>query len=262
MRILLTGHTGYIGSHLLKSLRSLSDEFDIFVWDKNLGDLLDMERFAKALEKIKPDIAVLCAWQTTRTLNYEFDPKHHSWPSILEWQVNLSKAHNVFPVVFGSVADSFTCVESAYAQSKALLRFKLRELIDVGEISYLRLHYVLDEVDERPRIVKHVRDSIKKNINFFPNDPKGYVDYIHIDDVIAAIHLVICNRISGVVNICSGVERNAFSIAKVEYLRSERTYRDSHRAKSRISQLSVPHPSLIRLNWWPERTSHYFKGAI
>lgn len=258
MKILLTGHNGYIGSRLLKSLNIYANDCVIFVWDKNFGDLFDTERFASALELIKPDIAILCAWQSTRPLDYEFDPRHFAWPRILELQVKILKANNVFPIVFGSVADTFASVKDAYTQSKIELRRRLQVSIDCMEISYLRPHYVLDEIEERPRIVKGIRASIEEARDFLPNNPDGYADYIHINDVISAIHLVVFHKIAGIVNISSGIERNAFSIAQIEYFRSGKSYKYAHQAKSRRSELSRPHPSLISLNWRPETTSQYF----
>lgn len=258
MKILLTGHNGYIGSRLLKSLNVYLNDCDIFVWDKNFGDLFDTERFANVLELIKPDIAILCAWQSTRPLDYEFDPRHYNWPRILELQVKILKAKDVFPIVFGSVADTFASVKDAYTQSKIELRRRLKVSIDCMEISYLRPHYVLDEIEERPRIVKGIRAAIEEARDFFPNNPNGFADYIHINDVISAIHLVVFHKIAGMVNISSGVERNAFSIAQIEYFRSGKTYKYMHQAKNRSSDLSRPHPSLISLNWWPEATSQYF----
>ena len=258
MKILLTGHNGYIGSRLLKSLNVHANDCDIYVWDKNFGDLFDTERFANALELIKPDIAILCAWQSTKPLDYEFDNRHYNWPCILELQVKLLKANDVFPIIFGSVADAFASVKDAYTQSKIELRRRLQESIDCMEITYLRPHYVLDEIEERPRIVKGIRACIEEGSDFFPNNPNGYADYIHINDVISAIHLVVFHKIAGIVNISSGIERNAFSIAQVEYFRSGKPYKYMHQAKSRGSELSRPHPSLISLNWWPETTSQYF----
>lgn len=259
MKILLTGANGYIGSRVLNHLRNRSVPWKLFEWTREFGNLLSCEDFRSTLLNIKPDLAILSAWQTTQELNYELNPKHLAWTDFIISQVKICIESGVRPFVIGTVVDSQNSSSlSSYALAKYKLRILLNQYIESQEVTYLRLHYVLDEMSGKPRLLRDIQDHIARYQIFIPRNQTSFLDYIHIQDIVSAIEVAISQDYRGEIEICSGISRNTYAVANSAYLRAGLYYPHGHLAIEIEEGFPKPYPKLCNRGWKPFNTNLYF----
>ncbi len=185
MHIMLTGHRGYIGSHLLKRLRKnnsivgfdLQDGQDLF--DCNLSENFDLIIHLAGQSGVRESIN---------------DPA-------IYWRNNVEVSKRIFArypdtrIMFASSSSAYEPDLNPYAASKYIVEENAERYIDTLA---MRFHTVYDD---KPRKGMFIQKLIDGELEYVTNH---YRDFIHIEDLCDAIELLIQSRYSGTVDIGTG----------------------------------------------------------
>jgi nucleoside-diphosphate-sugar epimerase len=232
MKILLTGATGFIGSHLARLLVNQGDEVYALVragsnlWRiKDIeaqlhvvqGDLLALEQMSAALENIRPEVCIHAAW--------DVEPGRYLTAlenlSMLSASLHLaSKLADMgcqrfvgigtcfeYDLSVGYLAEeSLTKPQTLYAASKLALQMVTEQLANITGMSvvWLRLFYQYGPYENRQRLVPAVICSLLQNQVVKVTKGTQIRDFLHVEDVVEAIWAVTQSNLSGPVNIGSG----------------------------------------------------------
>lgn len=232
MNILLTGATGYIGSHIAQSLvlsghklyatcreKSVYDKCTRFV-NHVLWLNQDKEDWKKGLENIEIDLLIHSAWDgisaenrnnwNVQLTNFQFSK------AIIDFSLQL-KVKRI--VCLGSQAEygefNYKVTENeipypldAYGAVKLMTLFYLRSLAINRNIEWywLRVFSIIGENENESWLLPQVISKLLKGDSINLTEGKQCYDYLYIEDFILRINKVINNPInnSGVYNICSG----------------------------------------------------------
>ncbi len=185
MHIMLTGHRGYIGSHLLKRLTKnnsvvgfdLKDDQDLF--DCNLNEKFDLIIHLAGQSGVRESIN---------------DPAIY-WRNNVEVSKRLFARYPDTRIMFASSSSAYEPDLNPYAASKYLVEENAERYIDTLA---MRFHTVYDN---NPRKGMFIQKLIDRELEYVTNH---YRDFIHIDDLCDAIELLIKSRYSGTVDIGTG----------------------------------------------------------
>ena len=194
MHIMLTGHRGYIGSHLLKRLKKNHSivGFDLKDgWDRdnlnNSQDLLTCE-----LPEEFDLIIHLAGKSGVRESIY--DPAIY-WRNNVEVSKRLFERYPNTRIMYASSSSAYEPDLNPYAASKYCVEEAAERNVDTLG---MRFHTVYDH---NPRKGMFVQKLIDGELEYVTDH---YRDFIHIDDLCDAIELLIKSRYSGTVDIGTG----------------------------------------------------------
>jgi nucleoside-diphosphate-sugar epimerase len=231
MKILLTGATGFIGSAFLKLALRRSFQVAALV---RPGKLQPDERFQhpnliwiegtladapwEKIAAFQAEVCVHAAWITEPEIYLE-SPENRRY---LQWSIDFLKCAiksgiNRF-LVLG------TCIEyqigeeilseeqtpldpkTLYAQCKNDLRKTLREDPAFRELSLCwgRVFYPFGAGEHPARLCSSLIRRLKENQKVFLRTPDSIKDYIHVEDLAAALLTIIESRFSGAINLGTG----------------------------------------------------------
>lgn len=232
MKVLLTGATGFIGSHLARLLVKQGCEVyalvrpgsnlwrikDIeaqlhLVW----GDLLNLDQVQVQLKAVKPELCIHAAWYVEPG-RYLMAPENIS---ILQASLNL--VSQLIALKCPRFVGLGTCFEydlsagylseksplkphTLYAASKLALQIVLEQMASTTEMKsvWLRLFYQYGPFENKQRLVPSVICALLQNRVVQVTKGEQVRDFLHIQDVVAAIWAVAQSNLSGPVNIGSG----------------------------------------------------------
>jgi len=231
VKVLLTGATGFIGSHVAKLLiregcqiyalvRPTSNTWRIKDFISSLhvvvGDLY--EEPSSWLAGIKPDLCIHLAWyvEPEKYLTSLENPRLISASLRLALYLANIGCKRFVGIGTGVEYDtdlghplsesSPTEPRSLYAASKLALCLVLEQLSGISDMQVVwpRLFHLYGPFEDKRRLMPSVICSLLRNQRI--ETPAGeYVrDYLHVEDVVAAIWAVAKSNLSGVVNIGSG----------------------------------------------------------
>lgn len=232
MKVLLTGATGFVGSHVARTLVQRGTEVFALVrpgsdtWriddiadGFNLvsGDLADGNAVDQLLRTARPDLCIHCAWglEPTKYLN-SFD-NLDLLASSLQFVSKLESAGCQRFVGVGTCFEYDTSLEflseesatrpnTLYAGSKLALAITLDQVGRLGNMStaWARLFYLYGPREDPRRLVASVIASLLKGEEGQVTEGKQIRDFMHVADVAAAICAVANADLVGPVNIGSG----------------------------------------------------------
>jgi len=232
MKVLITGATGFIGSHVARLLVTESCEVYAVVressdlWRINdivpllhlvRCDLLAFDELDPHLERIQPDLCIHVAW-------YAVPGQYLTTRENLSvLKASLHLASRLVDLGCKRFVGVGTCFEydtslgylsektpnrphTLYAASKLALQIVLEQLANVTgmEVAWLRLFYQYGPFEHGQRLVPSVICSLLSNQIAKVTKGEQIRDFLHVEDVAQAIWTIAQSDVSGPVNIGSG----------------------------------------------------------
>ena len=195
MHIMLTGHRGYIGSHLLQRLKKHHSVVGIDLqdgWDRdNLNNSQDL--FDCPLNEEFDLIIHLAGKSGVReSIN---DPAGY-WRNNVEVSKRLFARYPNTRILYASSSSAYEPDLNPYAASKYVVEENAERYVDTLG---MRFHTVYDHAPRKGMFMQKLIDGELEYVT------DHYRDFIHIDDLCDAIELLIKRRYSGTVDIGTGV---------------------------------------------------------
>lgn len=255
--LLVTGDTGFIGSQLVPYLRKRMSGVVGLRERYPDCDLLTERAQDFILNEIRPRAILHLAWNASSTKGYRFLESQSLWThSSLQLLVKAQERGIViFPV--GSVAEVLPSDNSAYGRSRQSLWQSLAPLVLSEQITWLRLHYVIDPVRRHPEIVAALLQAREPGqLPVMLRTPDASHDFICIRDVISAISITITGRVLGLVEIGSGVTH---TVKELALALSAPFTESSASSKAGLSSPAANITGLVASGWEPRDTLELFK---
>ena len=261
MRLLITGATGFLGSHVIETLAEAdSDEFTVVSWDrKKMGDLRNRERRIAALGKHRPDVVLHLAWSSTEHYKYQEDPENPSWGVLGSDLLHECLELGCWYIVAGSAADitGDPNYSSPYSDAKRHLRSVVEPYALSGQATWLRPQVVVSLADQRPRVVRQYLQR-PPGRNFQINSPEAEFDFVEVRDVAQGIAATIRNGLTGVVDLGSGYLHSvAQLVTAVDLAEDPKSNLTSLIASPGKSECGME--PLLRTGWEPTHTRKLFR---
>ena len=188
MHILLTGHRGYIGSHLLKRLKKKNSVVGIDLQDDPIRQDLSTCEFNEQF-----DLIIHLAGKSG-VRNSMADPAGY-WKNNVEVSKRLFARYPDTRILYASSSSAYEPDLNPYAASKYLIEENAERYVDTLG---MRIHTVYDD---NPRKGMFIQKLLDNELEYVTNH---YRDFIHVEDVCDAIELLINSRYSGTVDIGTG----------------------------------------------------------
>ena len=277
-RVFITGAGGFIGRHLLAAM-ALGDDHIIALsrspvpkndrcnWIE--GTIFDESLVEAIFQELKPTHLIHLAW-TAAPVHFWEDPANNAWLKASEALMELATSTSVSHIIsMGTSAeyiwDGGLCDEestalepwSTYGRSKAALHATARFLsVERGvSLSWLRLFFPYGPGEPPEKFLSAMITHGLRDAKIILRDPERKLDVIHIDDVIAAIGVVLAACPDQAVNVACG--RGVMLRELAQIIASE-----LGRGRVKIIEEAAEHPApdviasvarLRSLGWTPQR---------
>ncbi len=233
MRVLVTGSTGFIGSHLTRFLSLENHEvyaiirpnsntlrIDDVVGLLNVvrSDLKDAENMKAHLRRIKPELCYHLAWYAEPGKYLTSDENAKMLLASKSLASNLADAGCKRLIAAGTCLEyesqerplpenSPTKPLSPYAAGKLSLYDYLKEVAQVSEMDFAwtRLFYQYGPCEDQRRFVPSVICALLSGKEVKTTSGEQIRDFLHVEDVASAILAVGKTKLHGAVNVGSGI---------------------------------------------------------
>jgi nucleoside-diphosphate-sugar epimerase len=234
MRVLLTGASGFVGSHVARLL--LSDTHEIYALERPgtdtwriadvmnglhliQTDLTDQEQVAAVVGQVRPELCIHLAWYA------EHGKYWNSLENLDILSASLHLARRLVDAGCGRLVGVGTCVEydlaqgyfsegtsrlhprSLYAASKLSLHYLLEQVGDLTAMQtvWARLFYLYGPMEDGRRLVPFVINRFLAGESVETTPGEQVRDYLYVEDVASAIVAVAHSPLRGAVNVGSGI---------------------------------------------------------
>jgi len=233
MRVFLTGASGFIGSHVARLLLNVGcDVLALTLPDDPLwrlqdvaarltlvrGDLSNSAAYRSTLAEWQPEACIHLAW-------YAEPGKYlHSPENLVSLNASLMLLQALIEIGCHQVVMVGTCAEydtdmgylredsptrpaTIYAATKLALNLIGQQMAATAGVSFAwaRFFYLYGPYEDERRVVPALIHSLLKAEPFAATLGEQVRDYLHVEDVAAALWSLTEKRASGVFNISSGV---------------------------------------------------------
>jgi nucleoside-diphosphate-sugar epimerase len=232
MNILITGATGYIGSHI--TLKLIEEGHNVYATCRNRSvfnrcvlfenDIVwlnqDIDNWHKPIENIDLDLLIHTAWAGVSASdrdNWDVQLTNFYFSKVI---IDLSLSLKVKKIIcLGSQAEygtfNYKVSENhvpypvdAYGAVKLLTLHYLRNIALNKEIEWywLRVFSLIGENENESWLLPQVMSKLLNGDNIELTEGKQCYDYLYMNDFVKRLYLVVDseNNRSGVYNICSG----------------------------------------------------------
>lgn len=192
MHLLITGSTGFVGQHVLKSLATRQVEtvpFTVSILERSDVDLLSRDASHQIVERIQPTHVLHLAWANTSGAKYDLGSSHSNWTdatfSIIRDLSHLGIVN--WGIGTGLELEGQVTGLSPYGKAKLDLKKSVIELND-PLCRWISMPYVFSIFHKRPRVML---SCLQSEVLESPNVRH---DYLEIRDVAyQLIHIVSTN---------------------------------------------------------------------
>jgi nucleoside-diphosphate-sugar epimerase len=243
MRVLVTGASGWVGSHVVRSLAS--DGHEVLALGRRRetlarlqrsstsittvdGDLDSPEEWNRDVLDFAPESSVHCAWHVDPVNYLDSHLNIRSLEASLYLMSALATAGCSRAVYVGTCAEydanigylretSPTRPATLYAASKLALSVAASRLAEGAGIDFVwaRLFHVFGPEEDRRRMVPALILSLLERRAFPATDGRQVRDYLHVHDVAAALATLAVRGRPGEYNVCSGAPVQVRSLMQV-----------------------------------------------
>ena len=231
MTVLVTGATGFVGSHVVRSLVASGTDVAILVragasrqrLDGVVervqvleGDLADGVAVERLLEGVRPEACIHAAWYAEPGKYLDSPQNLDSLRSSLDLIERLANAGCKHVVGVGTcfeyamqdtplTEDSPTGPFTLYAAAKLafyLVAAQRAEQLGMG-LAWGRLFYLYGPYEDERRLVPAAIKALRSGREFPATTGEQVRDYLHVEDVAAGLCAMSHHRLSGVFNVSS-----------------------------------------------------------
>ena len=241
MKLLVTGSTGFIGQHLLKSLQEQVDSEKIAITTSNSHDvdILSPGAADEIMSRFKPTHVLHLAWSSTKETNYDLGIAHQEWNTkTFSLMADLAK-NGVVNWGIGTGLENEVRDQNLSPYGVAKLNLKERVLtLDDPCLRWISLPYVFSVFHQRPRVVKSCFELEKLS------SPTARHDYLEIRDVVSQLCQIILHDDSRLTSVSSGVQISNESLCfKVQELKYHDLFNSCSCIDAKFSTLPNPRDS-------------------
>jgi nucleoside-diphosphate-sugar epimerase len=287
MRVLLTGGAGFVGRAVLERL--VARGFEVHALSRqarpssagirwHAGDLLDGNTGEVLMRQLRPQALVHLAWYAEHG-EYWDSPLNTKWAqATLALLQNFLECGGETAVAAGTSAeydwssgvpfrenDDAAWLQSAYVSSKREVWLGAQALFQTASASlaWARLFVPFGPFEDRRRLVPKVCLRLLSGESLAFDSGTAVRDFLHVEEVAAAlVHLLDC-RFSGAVNVASGEPRSVRSVVEAiaRYLSCSDRVSFAREEQESASKPVIACVDRLRydIGWFPE---HTFKSRI
>lgn len=232
MKVLITGASGFVGSHVARLLVAEGCEVYALVRESSnrwrirdilpsmylrQSDLVAFENVNTYLQEIKPELCIHLAWYAVpgKYLNSQENlDSIQASINLLSQLAELGCKRFVgigtcfeYDLSLGYLSESsLTKPITLYAATKVALSTILQQFAQITEmeVAWIRLFYQYGPMEDERRLVPGIISSLLRDEVVKTTKGEQIRDFLHIEDVASAIWAVAKSNVSGVVNVGSG----------------------------------------------------------
>jgi len=232
MKVLITGASGFVGSHVARLLVAEGCEVYALVRESSnrwrirdilpsmylrQSDLVAFENVNTYLQEIKPELCIHLAWYAVpgKYLNSQENlDSIQASINLLSQLAELGCKRFVgigtcfeYDLSLGYLSESsLTKPITLYAATKVALSTILQQFAQITEmeVAWIRLFYQYGPMEDERRLIPGIISSLLRDEVVKTTKGEQIRDFLHIEDVASAIWAVAKSNVSGVVNVGSG----------------------------------------------------------
>lgn len=242
MKVLLTGSTGFIGNAFLRKAIARGHKVGALILPELVipKDLEKDENIVwmrgtlknppwELIEKFQPEACVHTAWITTPGIYLESPENYELLEDSLQFIMKAVSISTNYVLVTGTCleyAQSYSPLkedeseikpESTYAKCKHELHVRLIEASKSMnfDLCWTRIFYPYGLGEHPEKLCSFLIRKLLYNDNVYIKYPENVRDYIYIDDLVAALILILEKRFTGTINIATGAGISVREIANM-----------------------------------------------
>ena len=232
--VLVTGSNGFIGKFLLPELSEL--DLNIYTLSRSnklskvdfKGSFFDKQFVTNILKKIKPEVVIHLAWETTPSLFYS-SKKNKKWSARTIEFIKEFYSYGGAKFIFMSTCEEYGIYKnkikpnedspcnpiSTYGVEKNNVSIYLQENYDEKKWVILRNYFVVGLNEKKEKLLSYMIDNFKRNHPVILKRPHDIIDIIDVRDVSIIIKKLLKINFSGILNIGNSKEISPLKLAHV-----------------------------------------------